>query len=401
MTKKEEIKRYIENNSEELIGIADAIFDHPEMGFEEFYAADILTKWLDRNGFRTEKGVGGLETAFRAVYENGAGGPSIGLLCEYDALKMGHACGHHMQAPIMFLVAMAVREAVKDLPYKLVLYGTPAEEGPQGKAVMIKNGCFRDIDLALMTHGAPNTTVDVKSLSGSKMEFTMKGVAAHEALTPEKSRSATDALVLALQGIEFLRGHVKEDVKFYSSVKECAGTPGNQDITVARGEISIRTYESQDLPELEERVSDVIRGAAMMTGTAAQVEKIGGIAGKLPSLSLNHVIMKNAELLDAPRRLEFRTRTGSTDFAYVTQMMPGAVSRFAFVPEGSASHSQVFLDYGKSEQAHRGIEMGAEILACTVYDLLTDRELLHRVMEEYKSRKSELENGLETERKTV
>lgn len=383
---KNEIKKYILENSPKMWEIADAIFDHPEMGFKEYYAAGLLTDWLIQHDYQTEKGVGGLETAFRAVYENGTGGPSIGLLCEYDALKMGHACGHHMQGPLMLLVAQAIRENVKDIPYKLVIYGTPAEEGPQGKAIMMRNGCFRDIDLALMTHAAPNTTVDIKSLSGSKLTFTMKGVAAHEALTPEKSRSATDALVLAMQGIEFLRGHVKPDVKFYSSIKECSGTPNNDDETIARGEISIRTYQDEDVPELEERVKSVILGAAMMTGTKASIEKVSGLVGKLPSLSLNKIIMDNAKILDAPRQLAYRTRTGSTDFAYVTRMMPAAVSRFAFVPEGTTSHSQAFLDYGKSESAHQGLEMGALILAYTVYDLLTDRELYDGVQKEYAER---------------
>lgn len=388
MTDKKKIKRFIANNSSVMNEMADSIFDHPEMGFEEYYALELLTGWLEQNGFNTERGIGGLETAFRAVYENGTDGPSIGLLCEYDALKMGHACGHHMQGPIMLITAQAIKTLVTDIPYKLVIYGTPAEEGPQGKRIMMENGCFRDIDLALMTHAAPNTTVDIKSLAGSKLRFTVKGVAAHEALMPEKSRSATDAVILALQGIEFLRGHVKEDVKFYNSIIECSGTPNNADSTVAAGEVSIRTYQGEDLPELEERVQNVIMGAALMTGTEALVEKIGGIAGKLPSYSLNQIIMKNAEFLDAPRRLEYRTRTGSTDFSYVTRMIPGAVSRFAFVPEGSASHSQVFLDYGKSVEAHQGMVTGASILAFAVYDLLNDQTLFESVMDEFQMRKA-------------
>lgn len=389
MTDKEKITQFITKNSSVMSEMADSIFDHPETGFQEHYAVKILTEWLQNHDFKTETGIGGLETAFRAVYENGFGGPSIGLLCEYDALPMGHACGHHMQGPVMLMTAWAIRNLVTEIPYKLVIYGTPAEEGPQGKRIMMENGCFRDIDLALMTHAAPNTTVDIKSLAGSTLQFTIKGVAAHEALMPEKTRSATDAVILAFQGIGLLRGHVKENVKFYSSIKECRGTPNNHDQTVARGEISIRTYQSEDLLELEERVRDVIQGAALMTGTTVKVEKTGGMPGKLPSCSLNRIIMGNAELLDAPQRLEYRTRTGSTDFSYVTRMMPGAVSRFAFVPEGSSSHSQIFLDYGKSEEAHRGMETGADILACTVYDLLTDPLLLTGVIEEYRERSAE------------
>lgn len=384
-TDKEQIKKFIANNFQDKEEIADAIFDHPELGFEEEFAMKILTDWLKEHGFRTETGVGGLQTAFRSVYENESGGISIGLLCEYDALKMGHACGHHMQGPVMLMAAQAIRELVRDVPYKLVIYGTPAEEGPQGKAVMARNGCFRDIDIALMTHAAPNTTVDVKSLAGSRLEFTMKGKAAHEALAPEKVRSATDGLLLALQGIEFLRGHVKEDVKFYTFVKECAGTPNNQDTTTARGEVSIRTYQSEDIPELEERVRNVIRGAAMMTGTEAETVKTGEIAGKIPSYSLNRLIMNNAVLLDAPQRLDYRTKTGSTDFAWVTRIVPGAVSRFAFVPEGTPSHSQMFLDLGKSEKAHQGMKTAAEILAWTIYDILENPEYYREIREEFEA----------------
>lgn len=389
MKKKKDLELFIEQNLQELCKISDEIFDHPEMGFEERLAAKLLTDWLEKNGYEVERGVGGLKTAFRAVYENGAGGPSIGLLCEYDALQMGHACGHHMQGPVMLLAAEAIKELITEIPYKLVIYGTPAEEGPQGKRIMMENGCFQDLDISLMTHAAPNTTVDIKSYSGARLEYTFKGVAGNPALMPEKVRSATDALVLAMQGIEFLRGHVKEDVKFYTYIINCEGTPNNEDHTIAKGAVAIRTYENQDMPELEERVKAVIMGAAMMTGTTAEVVKTESIVGKLPSYSLNKIIMDNAALLEAPQQLAYRTRTGCTDFAYVTRMMPGAVSRFAFVPEGSASHSQVFLDHGKDENAHQGIKLGAELIAYTAYDLLTDPSLLKQAQEEYKRRKAQ------------
>ena len=113
-------------------------------------------------------------------------------------------------------------------------------------------------------------------------------------------------------------------------------------------------------------------------------------AGKLPNIALNQLIMKHAEALDAPQRLAYRTRTGSTDFAYVTQMMPAAVSRFAFVPEGSTSHSQVFLDYGKSQRAHDGIRMSAKILALTAADLITKPDVLEEIQREFRERRAAL-----------
>lgn len=379
---------FIENNAAPLCMVADDIFDHPEMGFEERYACGLLTGWLREHGWQAETGTGGLETAFRAEYVSGSGKPVIGLLCEYDALKMGHACGHHMQGPIMLLAAQALRECLKDADYTLVVYGTPAEEGPQGKKRMIEGGSFTELDAALMTHAAPNTTVDVKSLAGTRFEVTFKGVAAHAALTPELTRSAMDAMILAFQGVEFLRGHVKEDVKFYTSVNECSGTPNNQDETIARATVSLRTYQAEDIPQLEERLIKVFEGAAMMTETKVTVKKAQSTAGKLPSLTLNRLIMDNAEKLDAPQRLAYRERTGSTDFAYVTQMMPAAVSRFAFVPEGSTSHSQTFLDYGKTDKAHEGVCMGAKIIALTALDLITKPEALREAQQEYAARKA-------------
>ena len=85
---------------------------------------------------------------------------SIGLLTEYDALAgIGHACGHHLQGPCILAAANAVLRAGIEKPFKLVVYGTPAEETLGGKINMVQEGYFRDIDVALMMHGSPTTDV--------------------------------------------------------------------------------------------------------------------------------------------------------------------------------------------------------------------------------------------------
>ena len=105
---KEAMFQEIDSMRDELAAMADDIFDHPETGLEEFHAAAVLTGWLEKEGFFVERGVAGIETAFRAVYHHGEGGPNIGLLCEYDALPgIGHACGHHMQGPSILPAAKA------------------------------------------------------------------------------------------------------------------------------------------------------------------------------------------------------------------------------------------------------------------------------------------------------
>ncbi|MEG0813057.1 MAG: amidohydrolase, partial [Clostridium sp.] len=158
---KEKDKLYcdIDKHASQMVVMADDIFDHPELGLKEFHAFALLTDWLENEGFEVERHVAGVETAFRAVYHHGAGGPNIGLLCEYDALAgLGHACGHHMQGPSILMAASALKNADTDKNYTITVYGTPAEETVSGKIIMMKNGCtFEELDVALMMHGSGAT----------------------------------------------------------------------------------------------------------------------------------------------------------------------------------------------------------------------------------------------------
>ncbi|HBV68270.1 MAG TPA: amidohydrolase, partial [Clostridiales bacterium] len=121
---KNKIFNYLDSIKSGIADMSDYIFDNPEYDFKEYKAMEVLTEYLDNSGFAVERGIGGLETAFRAIYENGTNGPSIGLLCEYDAIEdLGHACGHHMQGPAIVYAAAALKDLYKDKPYKLVVYG--------------------------------------------------------------------------------------------------------------------------------------------------------------------------------------------------------------------------------------------------------------------------------------
>ena len=253
---KEVMFRDIDGIRNEMTAMADDIFDHPEIGMEEFHAQKVLTDWLEKEGFAVERGVAGVETAFKAVYRQGEGGPNIGLLCEYDALPgIGHACGHHMQGPSILAAAKALKDAEIREPYTITVYGTPAEESVSGKIRMIQNGCtFEELDAALMMHGGPATQVDVKSLANSKYKVIFHGVSAHAAIKPEKGRSALDALILAFQGIEFLREHVNSDVKIHYTVVNCGGTPAN--VVPAYGNVMRR------VPGTCARIAFVAPGAA-------------------------------------------------------------------------------------------------------------------------------------------
>lgn len=388
---KQKILDRVDKLKDELINLGDFIFDNPEIGLEEFKSSKKIVDILKSNGFEVEMGIGGFETAFKATYEVGNFGPSIGLLCEYDALEgMGHGCAHHLQGPSIIGAALSLKEILKEKNYKIVVYGTPAEETIGAKVKMLQEGCFQDIDVALMMHGAPDTTTDVKSLALSNFTIKFHGVSSHAALAPEKGRSALDGLILLFQGIEFLREHMREDVKIHYTITN-AGGPANVVPKYAEAKVSIRSYDRFYLNHIIERFSKVVQGASLMTETEYEIIETKRLNNKIPVLELNQILMDNAKLVNAPRLSPPREKTGSTDFGNVMYQVPGSCIRVAFVPKGTTSHSDEFLCAGKSEEAHDAIIFGAKILAGTAYDLIQDEELFRKVKEEFKANKEKSE----------
>ena len=388
---KQEILQNIDELKDSLIDLGDFIFDNPEIGLEEFKSSKKLIEILEKNNFKVEVGVGGFETAFKAIYEVGENGPSIGLLCEYDALEgMGHACAHHLQGPSIVGAALSLKNKLKNSNYKIVVYGTPAEETIGAKVKMLENGCFNDIDIALMMHGAPDTTTDVKSLALSNFTVKFHGVRSHAALAPEKGRSALDGLILLFQGIEFLREHVREDVKMHYTITN-AGGPANVVPKYAEAKFSIRSYDRAYLDHVIERFKKVVQGASLMTETDYEIIETKRLNNKIPVLKLNQILMDNAELVKAPRLSPPREKTGSTDFGNIMYHVPGSCIRVAFVPQGTSSHSDEFLCAGKTEDAHQAIILGAKILAGTAYDLINNSELFKEVLNEFKINKEKSE----------
>lgn len=382
---KENIFRSVEHQRDVLTAMADSIFDDPELGFQEFHAQKKLTDYLRGCGFTVEMGTGGVETAFRAEFQNGEGGPRIGLLCEYDALEgIGHACGHHMQGPAIIGAAKALRDCAGNQPFSVVVYGTPAEETAHGKLRMLENGCFQDIDVALMMHGSPTTTVDVKSMAMSSFTVTFHGKKAHAALKPEDGRSALDALLVAFQGVEFLREHVPEDTRMHYTITQSPG-PANVVPDTAVGKFSLRSYSRQKLDGVVERFKKIIEGAALIADVTYDIEEGDRLANKIPVLRLNELLMENAKLVNAPRISPPREKTGSSDFSNVMYQLPGSCIRVAMVPVGTSSHSQAFLNAGKESEAHEAVIIAAKVLAGTAADLIMSPAKLTEIQEEFSS----------------
>ena len=291
-----------------------------------------------------------------------------------------------MQGPCICGTAVALKNAGIDRPFEIVVYGTPAEESLSAKVTMWENGCFRDIDVALMMHGGPDTCVDEKSLALSNYTVTFHGKGAHAALAPEQGRSALDALLLSFNAVEFLREHVREDTRMHYTIAE---TPGPSNVVPSRavGVFSMRSYSREVLNDVCRRFEQIIQGAALMADVTYEIHKEKDLDNKVPCYALNDVIMANAVACGAPGIGPVRKKTGSTDFGNVTNHMPGCCIRVQFVPSGTSSHSQAFVDAGKTESAHNAVLYGAKILSGTALDLITTEGLMAKLWADFEDAK--------------
>ena len=383
---KETILAAIHAVGPELDRLSRNIYDNPELGYEEFKACAWHTELLEKHGFSIEKNYCDIATAYKATYDSNKSGLTVAFLAEYDALPMGHGCGHQMQGPAILGAAEALKHALQGKPYTLVVYGTPGEEGGAGKRIMLDDGFIHELDVALMMHGGPATQVDVKSMAMKSIEVIFKGKSAHAALKPEQGRSALDALLLTFQGLEYMREHVKEDTRIHYTVVD-AGGPANVVPAHAKGSFYLRSYNSTYLETIWERFKKVVEGASLMTETSYEIinSPLMNRESKVPVHSLNELIMDNAKSIGAPNIKGAREKTGSTDFGDVTYVLPGSCLRIAFVPDGTASHSQEYLDAGKTKAAHDAIIYSAKILAATAYDLIENPEALKAVQDEFRT----------------
>lgn len=381
----------IEMHRAELCKMADLIYDFAEKSAEEYKSMELLTDYLQNEGFTVERGIA-LDTAFRATWDNCRAAvddegkntaPVLGILVEYDALEdIGHACGHHMQGPAGIGAAIAIKDVMKDYPFKLVIYGTPAEETLGGKIVMFDAGYMKELDLALMSHGSPNTSVDEKCMALENFVVTFHGVKSHAAISPDEGRSALDAALLSFHAIEMLREHVKDDTRMHYTIRNAGGPPNVvPNLTVA--EYTLRSYSTSYLNTVVERFYNILKGAALMTDTTYDIQRDLPFKSKIVCHSVNDLLMKNAAYEKAPSIAAPRKKTGSTDFGNVLYEIPGSCIRIAFTKPDAQPHSQEYLEAGKTDKAHDAICYAAKIMADTFCDVITTPGLLTQIKEEF------------------
>lgn len=392
MMSKEALFTRVEDLEQELIELSAFLHANPELGNEEFQAVKRITHILERNGFVVESGLAGLDTAFRASYTVGSGGPVIGLLCEYDALKdLGHGCGHNLQSPSVVGAAIALSRLEDLPPCTIEVIGTPAEETTSGKIPMAQQGCFDHLDIALMMHGGDRTTVDGRSLAVDNFEFVFEGKASHAAVAPEKGVSALDGVLMTFNGMEYLREHVRSDVRIHGIITD-GGIAANIVPERAAAMFSIRAINRPYLDTVVERALNVARGAALATGTKVHIHPKKSLESKLNVQALNDVLLENAKLVGAKNVTPPREKTGSTDFSIVTHRVPGACIRVAFVPQGTPNHTKEWVEASNSKEGNEAILTAAKTLGATCIDVLSSATLLDAIKMQFKEEKELQEN---------
>ncbi|MCZ6614333.1 MAG: M20 family peptidase, partial [Chloroflexi bacterium] len=222
------VPKAVEASRDELIRISTDIHAHPELNYQEHHAAKLLSDTLERSGFAVERGVGGVETAFRGTVQGGKGnGPTVAILVEYDALpEIGHGCGHNLIAISTLGAGLGAKAALDSLPGRLVVIGTPAEEGGGGKVRLLEAGVFKDVDIALSSHPSSNRTViatDIPmdeswslAMVGYRYEF--HGKAAHAAVMPHEGINALNSVIHLFTGIDALRQHLRDDTRIHGII---------------------------------------------------------------------------------------------------------------------------------------------------------------------------------------
>ena len=377
-----------------------------------------------------------METAFRAVYEQGEGGPSFGLLAEYDALSMGHGCGHQMQGPAIIGAALCIRELAGDRPYKIVVYGTPAEESLGGKIIMQENGCFQDIDIALMMHAAPETCVDIKTMALENIRVTFYGKEAHAAMNPEQGRSALDALELMNMGVQFLREHVVPEARIHYAITNTGGYSPNVVQPYAEVLYLIRAPKNKQVEEIYQRVNKIAEGAAHMTETRVEIDFVKGCSNLVSNKVIAKRLWDNLTELGAPEYTEEELQMakalsegvgegrfgslekvaaglgkeekkevlahkgeslyrfvapfdpvgimsfGSTDVGDVSWNCPTAQAYVTTWAAGTPGHSWQVVTQGKSGLAHKGLLYAAKAMAGAAVDLFEEPKYLEEAKAE-------------------
>ena len=453
MQNTEEIWRLVDDHQKAFIELSDRVWEMPELAYAEVRSVAEHKKALEAHGFRITEKLAGIPTAIMG--EAGEEGPVIAILGEYDALPglsqeagvaehrplpgdgSGHGCGHNLLGAGAMLAATAVKDylAKKGIKGRVRYYGCPAEEGGAAKAFMVREGCFKDVDIAISWHPAPFAAVnEAKSLANTRIDFTFTGRSSHAAAAPHLGRSALDAIELMNVGVNYMREHMPSEARIHYAYLDAGGIAPN----VVQGKATVRyLIRASDLPMLQgliTRVRKIADGAALMTETSVATKVVSAVSNLLGNSPLERAMQSSLERLGPPpfddedrafaaeiqktlsdediasafKRMGVPVRkgvpladeiipleakgaamVGSTDVGDVSWVVPTVQARGATYAIGTPGHSWQLTAQGQSPLAHKGMVHVAKVMAGVAVDALQDPELIARAKADLAARIAE------------
>jgi len=383
-TVKDALGQAVDRLADELEALSKKIHDNPELGYQEVKACKWLSEFLVRQGFKVEQGVGGVETAFRATIETGEG-PTIAILCEYDALPgIGHACGHNVIATSGAGAGAALAAVKGQLPTgRIQVIGTPAEEGGGGKVKLIKAGLFTDVDAAMMIHGFDRTLLHQDLLGIGRATFEFTGKASHASADPWEGVNALDACIQTFNAVSMLRQQVRPDCRIHGIMLK-SGAPANIIPEYASATFYVRYPRIDSMWELHRRVIACAEGAAKAAGCTLTVTQHDNVYEPMKSSRVLLDLFKaNMASVGLTEGAPIPDRLGSSDVGNVSQVVPTIQPMIAIAPEGMAIHTRDFADAAVKPLARQGMVAAAKTMAMTTFDLLADPSRVKAAKEEF------------------
>ncbi|PAD13279.1 M20 family metallopeptidase [Shouchella clausii] len=387
---KQAIESAIDSQAEIFIRTSQQIHENPEIGNEEVFASSQLTELLTSAGFSVKLDVAGHKTGFFAEKGDPAG-PTIAFLAEYDALPgIGHACGHNIIGTTSVAAAIALGEQLHESGGRVVVLGTPAEEGGDNgsaKGSFVREGLLAGIDAALMIHPSGETRVSGRSLAVDPVDYVFHGKPAHAAGAPEKGINALDGVIQLFNGINALRQHVTDDVRIHGIIPD-GGDAANIVPDYARARFYIRANTRPKTDIIRQKIDAIAQGAALATGATLEiVEFQNKVDDLLPNDVLNERFVSIFKELGEDVQTDERDGLGSTDTGNISQVVPTIHPYIKIGPDDLVGHTVAFREAAASPQGNQALITGAKGLALIGFQLLTEPELLAKAKQEHAERK--------------
>ncbi|MEX1218480.1 MAG: M20 family metallopeptidase [Acidimicrobiales bacterium] len=376
----------IESHRELLLEVSHSIHAHPEENYQEHFAHDVLTAALEAQGFPVTRGAFEMPTAFQATA--GSFGPRIAVFCEYDALPgIGHACGHNIIAAAGLGAALGAAAVADALGGRLIVLGSPAEEGGGGKVHMIDRGALVDVDAAMMIHPADVDLRWMTTIAVQQLKVSWSGEAAHAAAHPWDGRNALDAAVLGYMNVAALRQHIRPDERLHGIFTNGGEKPNIVPSTAAMHWF-VRAGNLERLQDLKVRVLAALTAGAIATGCSVEHEWIEpAYADLVRNDPFEALYAANSAALgrEVDQPGESGVVVGSTDMGNVSHRVPSIHPMVSVAPRGVGIHTSGFADYARSPAGDLGALDGAKAMAMTIIDLWTSPNALQDVTEAFVS----------------